>query len=75
MCPMPTWNGLLAKVKELRTLCPEHTIIAGNCVTNEITEEILLRGADIVKVGIGSGSACTTRRMTGSWLSAIECNY
>jgi GMP reductase len=58
--------------------CPDHTIIAGNCVTNEITEEILLRGADIVKVGIGSGSACTTRRMTGvgyPQLSAIiECS-
>ena len=67
----------IAKVEELRRLCPAHTIIAGNCVTNEITEEILLRGADIVKVGIGSGSACTTRRMTGvgyPQLSAIiEC--
>ena len=66
------------KVEDLRTLCPKHTIIAGNCVTNEITEEILLRGADIVKVGIGSGSACTTRRMTGvgyPQLSAvIECS-
>jgi GMP reductase len=68
----------IVKVEELRTLCPAHTIIAGNCVTNEITEEILLRGADIVKVGIGSGSACTTRRMTGvgyPQLSAIiECS-
>jgi GMP reductase len=68
----------IGKVEELRTLCPKHTIIAGNCVTNEITEEILLRGADIVKVGIGSGSACTTRRMTGvgyPQLSAIiECS-
>ena len=68
----------ILKVEELRNLCPKHTIIAGNCVTNEITEEILLRGADIVKVGIGSGSACTTRRMTGvgyPQLSAIiECS-
>jgi GMP reductase len=68
----------ILKVEELRVLCPDHTIIAGNCVTNEITEEILLRGADIVKVGIGSGSACTTRRMTGvgyPQLSAvIECS-
>ena len=55
----------ILNVKKIRALCPKHTIIAGNCVTNEITEEILLRGADIVKVGIGSGSACTTRRMTG----------
>jgi GMP reductase len=68
----------IVKVEELRSMCPNHTIIAGNCVTNEITEEILLRGADIVKVGIGSGSACTTRRMTGvgyPQLSAIiECS-
>ena len=50
----------------------------GHLPCNEITEEILLRGADIVKVGIGSGSACTTRRMTGvgyPQLSAvIECS-
>jgi GMP reductase len=68
----------ILKVEDLRALCPRHTLIAGNCVTNEITEEILLRGADIVKVGIGSGAACTTRRMTGvgyPQLSAIiECS-
>lgn len=67
----------LEKIKELRQLCPEHIIIAGNVVTNEITEEIILNGADIVKIGIGPGSACTTRRMTGvgyPQLSAvIEC--
>ncbi|MBR9703493.1 GMP reductase, partial [Candidatus Woesearchaeota archaeon] len=68
----------IRKLEELRKLCPKHTIIAGNCVTNEITEEIILRGADIVKVGIGNGSACTTRRKTGvgyPQLSAlIECS-
>ncbi len=67
----------LEKIRELRALCPEHIIIAGNVVTNEMTEEIILNGADIVKVGIGPGSACTTRRMTGvgyPQLSAvIEC--
>lgn len=67
----------LDKIRELRKMCPEHIIIAGNVVTNEITEEIILSGADIVKVGIGPGSACTTRRMTGvgyPQLSAvIEC--
>lgn len=66
------------KLKELRNLCPKHTIIAGNVVTNEMTEELILSGADIVKIGIGSGSACTTRRMTGvgyPQLSAvIECS-
>jgi len=67
----------LKKISEVRKLFPKHIIIAGNVVTNEITEEIILSGADIVKVGIGPGSACTTRRMTGvgyPQLSAvIEC--
>lgn len=67
----------LDRIRELRALYPEHIIIAGNVVSNEITEEIILAGADIVKVGIGPGSACTTRRMTGvgyPQLSAvIEC--
>ena len=53
------------------------TIIAGNVVTADITEELILRGADIVKVGIGNGSVCTTRIKTGvgyPQLSAvIEC--
>lgn len=74
-------NGYLERfldaIKLVRNLCPEHIIIAGNVVTNEMTEEIILSGADIVKVGIGPGSACTTRKMTGvgyPQLSAvIEC--
>jgi len=74
-------NGYLERfvdaVKLVRSLCPEHIIIAGNVVTNEMTEEIILSGADIVKVGIGPGAVCTTRRMTGvgyPQLSAvIEC--
>lgn len=64
-------------VREIRKLCPEHIIVAGNVVSKEMTEELILSGADIVKVGIGPGSACTTRRMTGvgmPQLSAIiEC--
>ena len=74
-------NGYIRKflqtISKIRQLCPEHIIIAGNVVSNEMTEEIILAGADIVKVGIGPGSACTTRRMTGvgyPQLSAvIEC--
>lgn len=64
-------------VKEIRNLCPNLTIIAGNVVTAEMTEALILAGADIVKVGIGPGSVCTTRKMTGvgyPQLSAvIEC--
>ncbi len=67
----------LDAIKNVRKMCPSHIIIAGNVVTNEITEEIILAGADIVKIGIGPGAACTTRKMTGvgyPQLSAvIEC--
>lgn len=70
-------NKLLKVVEDIRKSFPKHIIIAGNVVTNEISEELILRGADIVKVGIGPGAACTTRRMTGvgyPQLSAvIEC--
>jgi GMP reductase len=64
-------------VEDMRTKYPEHVIIAGNVVTPDITEELILSGADIVKVGIGPGSVCTTRIKTGvgyPQLSAvIEC--
>ncbi|KAI0223331.1 GMP reductase 2 [Lamellibrachia satsuma] len=65
-------------VKEVRTEFPNHTIMAGNVVTGEMVEELLLAGADIIKVGIGPGSVCTTRKKTGvgyPQLSAvIECS-
>jgi len=64
-------------VKQVRSAFPALTIMAGNVVTGDITEELILAGADIVKVGIGPGSVCTTRKMTGvgyPQLSAIiEC--
>ena len=64
-------------LKQTRKQYPEKIIIAGNVVTGEMTEELLLAGADIVKVGIGPGSVCTTRVKTGvgyPQLSAIiEC--
>ncbi len=66
-----------AFIKRLRDAFPEIVIIAGNVVTGEMTEELILSGADIVKVGIGPGSVCTTRIQTGvgfPQLSAvIEC--
>ena len=62
---------------KLRDSYPQITIMAGNVVTGEMAEELVLDGADIVKVGIGPGSVCTTRKMTGigyPQLSAIiEC--
>ena len=64
-------------VKRFRQNYPEIVIIAGNVVTADQTQELILNGADIVKVGIGPGSVCTTRIQTGvgyPQLSAvIEC--
>jgi len=64
-------------VIKVRRAYPDKTIVAGNVVTGEMVEELLLSGADIVKVGIGPGSVCTTRVKTGvgyPQLSAvIEC--
>jgi len=67
----------VALVKQVRQEFPTFTIMAGNVVTGEMVEELILSGADIIKVGIGPGSVCTTRKKTGvgyPQLSAvIEC--
>jgi len=64
-------------VRMVRKEYPKKNIIAGNVVTADMTQELILAGADIVKVGIGPGSVCTTRIQTGvgyPQLSAIiEC--
>jgi GMP reductase len=64
-------------VRRFKEKNPEITLIAGNVVTADMTQELILAGADIVKVGIGPGSVCTTRIKTGvgyPQLSAIiEC--
>ena len=64
-------------IGRLRKENPDMVIMAGNVVTGDMTEALLLAGADIIKVGIGPGSVCTTRKMTGvgyPQLSAIiEC--
>ena len=70
-------EGFVRFVAKVRAAYPHLVIMAGNVVTGEMTEELILDGVDIVKVGIGPGSVCTTRRMTGvgyPQLSAIiEC--
>lgn len=64
-------------LEHLREKYPKTVIMAGNVVTGEMVEELILSGADIVKIGIGPGSVCTTREKTGvgyPQLSAIiEC--
>ncbi|WP_217513842.1 GMP reductase [Vibrio metschnikovii] len=68
---------LVDYVQQVRAAFPDKVISAGNVVTGDMCEELILAGADIVKVGIGPGSVCTTRVKTGvgyPQLSAIiEC--
>jgi len=64
-------------VRRVRREFPDKIVVAGNVATREMTEALILAGADIVKVGIGPGSVCTTRKVAGvgyPQLSAIsEC--
>lgn len=64
-------------VANFRKQFPDKIIIAGNVATADITEELILKGADIVKIGIGPGSACITRVVTGVGIpqlsAVIEC--
>ena len=52
-------------IAKVRDQYPTKIIVAGNVVTPEMTEELIINGADVVKIGIGPGSVCTTRTMTG----------
>ena len=64
-------------VKEFKNANPGIILIAGNVVTADVTEQLVIAGADIVKIGIGSGSVCTTRLATGvgrpQLSTIIEC--
>jgi len=64
-------------VKGVRDEFPDKTIIAGNVVTAEMVEQLIISGADVVKIGIGPGSVCTTRTMAGvgvpQFSAVMEC--
>lgn len=64
-------------IEQTRKKYPDKIIIAGTVVTREMVEELLIKGADIIRVGIGGGSVCTTRKKTGvgypQLSSVIEC--
>lgn len=67
--------GVLNAVKEIRTAYPDLTIIAGNVATAEATRALIEAGADVVKVGIGPGSICTTRVVAGVGVPQITAIY
>ncbi|CAF1051284.1 unnamed protein product [Rotaria sordida] len=60
-------------VRLIRKEFPDKTIFAGNVVTCEMVEELILSGADVVKCGIGPGSVCTTRLKTGVGYPQLSC--
>ncbi len=71
-------EDFVVAVKKYRDKFSDKIIIAGNVATREMTEALILAGADIVKIGIGPGSVCTTRKVAGvgyPQLSSIsECS-
>jgi len=68
-------KGVIEKIKEIRAAFPELAIIAGNVATGEATKELIEAGADIVKVGIGPGSICTTRVVAGVGVPQLTAIY
>ena len=70
-------NGYTEKfvdyVKHIRQIFPTKIIMAGNVVTREMTEALILAGADVVKIGIGPGSVCTTRKIAGVGYPQLSC--
>ena len=67
--------GVLRKIKEIREHFPEATLIAGNVATAEATKALYDAGVDVVKVGIGPGSICTTRVVAGVGFPQITAIY
>lgn len=67
--------GVVNKVKEIREKYPDLDIIAGNVVTAEATRTLFEAGADVVKVGVGPGSICTTRVVAGVGVPQITAVY
>lgn len=67
--------GVLRKIKEFREHFPKQTLIAGNVATGDATRALFDAGVDVVKVGIGPGSICTTRIVAGVGVPQITAIY
>jgi len=67
--------GVLRKISEIRDRFPEATLIAGNVATAEGTKALYDAGVDVVKVGIGPGSICTTRIVAGVGVPQLTAIY
>ncbi|WP_161950632.1 IMP dehydrogenase, partial [Streptococcus suis] len=67
--------GVLRKIKEIREHFPTRTLIAGNIATAEGARALYEAGVDVVKVGIGPGSICTTRVIAGVGVPQVTAIY
>ncbi|SUK31931.1 Inosine-5-monophosphate dehydrogenase [Staphylococcus aureus] len=65
-------KGVIDQVKHIKKTYPEITLVAGNVATAEATKDLFEAGADIVKVGIGPGSICTTRVVAGVGVPKLQ---
>jgi len=68
-------RGVLEAIKRIRAGCPQVRIMAGNVVTEEGTIAMIEAGADVVKIGIGAGSICTTRIVAGAGMPQLSAIY
>lgn len=67
--------GVLETVEKIKEAFPEKTIIAGNVATGEGARDLIKRGADCIKVGVGPGSICTTRVIAGAGVPQITAIF
>ena len=68
-------KGVLDKIKEIREKFPELDIVGGNIVTAEAAEDLIKAGANVLKVGVGPGSICTTRVVAGVGVPQLSAIY
>ena len=67
--------GVVGAIQRIRNGCPELPVIAGNVVTAEGVEDLIKGGADVIKVGVGAGSICTTRVVAGAGMPQLSAIY
>ena len=67
--------GVIRAIQRIHSICPDLPVIAGNVVTAEATEALIKAGAAAVKVGVGAGSICTTRVISGAGMPQLSAIY
>jgi len=67
--------GVIRAIERIKRAWPELPVVAGNVVTEEGTEALIAAGADVIKVGVGSGSICTTRVISGAGLPQMTAIF